>query len=143
MENKSVTMTVMLPYAADSVWRALTEKELMSQWLMLTDFEPIPSRTFKFYGKANRFWRGFVDCHVLEVRKPELLRISWQSVESQRPTEVRYDLREHGSTSELRVTHSGFDSTHGAFSGLLLRTMIRHGLRTELRKRLPLVLAKF
>jgi len=130
-----------LPYSAGKVWRALTEKELMSQWLMTTDFEPIPGRAFKLHGKANRFWRGFVDCRVLEVRKPELLRISWQSIESQRPTEVTYELLERGGGCELRVTHSGFDSTHGAFSGLVIRVLIRLGLHTELRKKLPLVLA--
>ncbi|MCP5426161.1 MAG: SRPBCC domain-containing protein [Gammaproteobacteria bacterium] len=122
------------------VWEAITDTRAISQWCMHTDFVPEVGRKFQYLAKPNLFWRGYVDCQVLTIEKPNLLRFSWQSVASHSPTVVTYRLEAVGSKTEFCVTHDGFDSTHGLFNGLFMRVMIGFGLKKEILERLPKVL---
>ena len=40
-------------------------------------FAPILGTRFKLIGKQNRFWRGYVDCEITEVREPKVKAYSW------------------------------------------------------------------
>lgn len=140
--SRSVSLSVVVPYAIEKVWQALTEKELLSEWLMPTDFEPLEGREFRFKGKPNRFWRGYVDCKVLKVSPYSLVQYSWQSVAAQTPTTITHAIERAGEGVKLTATHSGFDKTHGLFSGWLMRAMIRQGMKVEFKKKLPITLQK-
>lgn len=55
---KKIELNVTVPYPVETVWKALTTPELMSQWLMETDFQPEVGREFKLKGQPNKMWRG-------------------------------------------------------------------------------------
>ena len=130
----------LLVHPIELVWDALTKPQAIAQWCMETDFMPVLGHKFQFRGKKNRFWRGWVDCEVLEVVRSNRLCFSWQSMAHHSRTIVTYELGSESAGTRIRATHSGFDHTHGWFSGWLFRTMVKSGLKRELRDWLPQVL---
>lgn len=127
-----------LPYSLNKVWKALTEKDLLSQWLMQTDFEPIIGKKIRFTGQPNKFWRGYVDCVVTNIELEKLIEYKWQSNEKHTPTTIRHEISKNSNgTTHLIATHLGFNKSHGWFSGLFFRTMIRLGMKKEFLEKLP------
>jgi len=127
------------PHSPVKVWRALTDPELMALWGMRPEgFAPVEGTRYKLYGKPNRMWRGFIECEVLEVRAPELLRYSWVGNENAESTQVSYRLEARGGGTRLILEHSGFTGIGGfVFVNLLMRP----GIKRMLDKTFPPVLA--
>ena len=140
MKNVSIAVTV--PYAPSDVWKVLTDKGLISEWLMATNFEPVVGREFRFTGTPNRFWRGYVECKIFKIVPQSLLQYSWQSVSTQTPTMVTHAIEAAQDGTKITATHAGLDATHGIFSGLLMRLMIRHGMKVEFQNKLRATLKK-
>jgi uncharacterized protein YndB with AHSA1/START domain len=100
----SIVVECDLDESPEKVWRALTEPELMAQWLTSSDVdEPL---------KPN----ADIECEVIEAEPHRLLRYSWRGGENDRDgydctldTVVTFTLTETvtGGT-HLRVVHSGF-----------------------------------
>jgi uncharacterized protein YndB with AHSA1/START domain len=87
-ETKSISLEYDLPHPAVKVWRALTEPELLAEWLMATDMRPLtwtltptpsggtrltleqsgflPSNAFAF-GGARKGWQRMVGERLREV----------------------------------------------------------------------------
>ncbi len=61
-DTRSVVKERELKYSLEKVWRALTQKHLMEEWLMKSDFKPEVGHRFDF--EAD--W-GKVCCEVLAV----------------------------------------------------------------------------
>ena len=81
------------PHPPAKVWRALTEPDLIARWGMRPEgFAPLVGTRFRFVAKPNPGWRGFVECEVLEVRPPSLLRYSWVGNEKSPTTHVAFRL---------------------------------------------------
>jgi hypothetical protein len=78
---------------------------------------------FRFVAKPMPGWRGIVDCEVLEVTAPELLRYTWQGDEKGRPSYVAYRLEPHGSGTRFTWEHTGFTGLGGFFMCRLLRSV--------------------
>jgi uncharacterized protein YndB with AHSA1/START domain len=111
------------PHPPAKVWRALTDPELIALWSMRPEgYAPVVGTHYKMFGEPNRYWRGYVECEVLEVRPLELLRYSWVGNDEDKPTEVRYELETHGSGTRLTLVHSGFAGVRGfVFANLIMR----------------------
>ena len=65
----TIEVELFLPHATETVWRALTEPELISRWLMENDFEPEIGHQFQMRGipvPAVGF-SGIVASEVLEL----------------------------------------------------------------------------
>jgi len=60
------------------VWRALTEPELLAQWLMPSDIKPLVGHKFTFREQPRGDWDGIVYCEILEADPPRKLVYSWQ-----------------------------------------------------------------
>jgi uncharacterized protein YndB with AHSA1/START domain len=121
----------------ERVWRALTEPEAMSAWLMASDFRPQVGHKFRFRAKPQPGWRGIVDCEVLEVDPPRRLSYTWQGDENGRTTIVTWVLEAlPGGGTRLRLEHTGFRGLGGLFHKLLLGS----GWKGMLRSRLGTVL---
>jgi uncharacterized protein YndB with AHSA1/START domain len=72
--------------------------------------------------KPQPFWRGFVDCEVIEARAPWLLRYSWIGDEGERPTLVAYRLEPIAGGTRFTFDHTGFSGVGGwIVSGVLRR----------------------
>jgi len=138
---KKIEINVSVAYPIETVWQALTKPELMSQWIMETDFRPEVGRQFKFKGKKNKFWRGWTECKVIKIEPLKQLQFTWQNSEKQTPTLITYTLTKTDSGTNIQATNEGFDSTYGPFEGFFFRTMIKAGMKKEFSGKLPEVLA--
>ena len=60
--TRSVIVEKDFPHPPQKVWRALTESNLIEQWLMKNDFQPVAGHRFNL----SADW-GKVDCQVLAI----------------------------------------------------------------------------
>lgn len=114
--TNSVTLERTLPHPPEKVWRALTENHLLAQWLLATDFEPVPHRKFQFRSDPMPQWDGRIDCQVLTLDPPRSLSYTWTALGLD--SVVRFTLTPTDAGTHLRMEHSGFrpDQQH-AFKG--------------------------
>jgi uncharacterized protein YndB with AHSA1/START domain len=108
---ESVDVDYELAAATEIVWRALTESDLLSTWLMQNDFQPIVGHRFTFRAQPMPHWDGIVHCEVLEVNPPHRLSYSWRggAGDFALDTIVTWTLepRADGGTL-LHLEHAGF-----------------------------------
>jgi uncharacterized protein YndB with AHSA1/START domain len=126
------------PHPPAKVWRALTDPALIALWAMRPEgFAPVVGTRFKFVAKPQRGWRGFVECEVLEVREPSVLRYSWVSNKGQAPLQVTYTLTPYAGGTRLMVEHTGFKGVGGF---ILAKLMMGPGWKKMLSALIPAVL---
>ena len=94
------------------VWEYLTKPELLEQWLMKSDFQPIVGHKFRFIGGCNHDDKEAASCEVLEVSPYTQLAYSWQtnSLYDSKPfnSKVVWTLIPKENGTELRLVHDGF-----------------------------------
>ena len=97
-----------LRHAPEKVWRALSDPELLSQWLLpvvgLT-FEP--GHAFSFKAPPKPGWDGTVDCRLLEIEAHRKLSYTWV-VGDFIDTVVTFTLTPSESGTRLTLVQSGF-----------------------------------
>jgi uncharacterized protein YndB with AHSA1/START domain len=139
-ETKAISLEVELPHPPAKVWRALTEPELLKQWLMANDLRPVVGHQFRFKSAPTQWWDGIVNCEVLELELHKRLRYSWRSGPgpSGLDTEVTWTLvpTPSGGT-RLVLEHSGFRPTDAFASDGAGK-----GWKRMLNEALPAVLAE-
>jgi uncharacterized protein YndB with AHSA1/START domain len=119
MNDKStdaVIHEVEYPHPIATVWRAIAEREAISEWLMQTDFEPQVGKKFTFtdpdaqglHQAGGQGWSGVVECEVLEVDKPRRLSYTW-NYGTDLVTTVTFNLEPAGGGTRLRLEQTGFD----------------------------------
>jgi uncharacterized protein YndB with AHSA1/START domain len=98
---------VVLRHPVDVVWRALTEAESISDWLMATtDFEPRVGSRFRM--KTQRLSAsGWVEAEVIELEPLRRMVWAWSIEDGNAPTTVTFELRSDGEDTHLRLTHEG------------------------------------
>ena len=120
-ETQTIAFEYDLPHAPAKVWRALTEPELIAQWLMATDMRPLVGQSFTFTSQPTPWWDGIVNCEVQEVDLHKRLRYSWKSgtPPSGLDTVVTWTLTPTpAGGTRLSLVHSGFQpSQESAFDG--------------------------
>ena len=100
-ETLSVVVERELPHLPDKVWRALTQPQLLEEWLMTSDFKPVVGHRFRF--RAD--W-GAVDCRVLAVEPGKTLSYTWAAYGLE--TVVTWTLTPASGGTDLRMEQSGF-----------------------------------
>jgi len=127
------------PHPPAKVWRALTEPALIALWGMRPEgYSPVVGTRFRLVAKPNPGWRGFVECEVLAVREPSLLRYAWIGDDSGAVTYVTYALAPHAGGTRLTFEHTGFTGVGGF---LLAKLMMGPGWRKLFGTSFPAVLA--
>jgi uncharacterized protein YndB with AHSA1/START domain len=107
------------PHPQAIVWRALTDPELVPLWTSTgqggkpVGFSPVVGTRFKLVARPMPGWSGVVECEVLEVREPSLLRYSWQGDEGDDVTVVTYRLEPHENGTRFTWEHAGFTGLGG------------------------------
>jgi uncharacterized protein YndB with AHSA1/START domain len=71
----TIRLEHVFPHPPARVWRFLTDAELLSRWLMPTDFRPELGAAFTF--DAGQW--GITRCEVLAIEPERLLRYSWRN----------------------------------------------------------------
>lgn len=67
-----------LPHSPEKVWRALTEPELLAEWLLpVFDLKLESGAAFMFKTQAYPGWDGTVNCRFVEIEPQRKLRYTW------------------------------------------------------------------
>ena len=113
-ESKTLVIEHRLPHAQDKVWRALTQSELMADWLMPNDFEPVVGRAFTLRTDPNPHWNGVITGEVLAVEPMSRLVYKWYDMT------IAMTLTPEDGGVLLRLEQTGFandQAYHGARFG--------------------------
>jgi len=125
---RSIKLSLWYAYPPDQVWRAITEAEAVSQWLMPCDLLPEVGHRFTFKTKSYPGFDGTVYCEVLEVREFQYLSYSW-SAGSLRDTVVSFALNARDGGTQLDFVHEGFE---GFLNNLITRRILSAGWRKRI-----------
>jgi uncharacterized protein YndB with AHSA1/START domain len=100
-ETLSVVVEREEPFPSEKIWRALTQPQLIEEWLMKNDFKPIVNHRFQF--RAD--W-GSVDCQVLAVDANKTLSYTWAAMGLE--SVVTWALIPSNAGTRVRMEQSGF-----------------------------------
>lgn len=113
--QKEIKQTWQFNQSPREVWDYLTKPELIEQWLMKTDFQPIAGHKFcfSFTPKADSKYEGRVECEVLEIKPFTRLSYSWngRTLDKSRSfhSVVTWTLVSKGKGTELFLQHDGLE----------------------------------
>jgi uncharacterized protein YndB with AHSA1/START domain len=92
----------------EEVWHAITDSHMLTLWLMGNDFEArVGARFVLRQTDAAPWWRGWVECEVLELKEPTRMVWSWSDGSEDGPTWVVFELRREGEGTRLTLRHYG------------------------------------
>jgi uncharacterized protein YndB with AHSA1/START domain len=126
------------PHPPVKVWRAVTDPTLVPLWTATgaggrpEGFATVVGTKFRFIAKPKPGWNGVVDCEVLEVAEPSLLRYSWTDSAGGDVTQVEYRLEPHVGGTRFVYEHTGFTGVGGFFMVRLLGNVRRKMLSVGL-----------
>ena len=112
--TKTIHQKIFYPHPAAVVWEYLTTAELMAQWLMVNDFQPILGYDFQFKTKPipSLDLDGIMYCKVVEIVPFKKLSYTWKAGPGEGKisldTLVVWTLTEKDNGTELQLVHSGF-----------------------------------
>jgi len=110
-QTRSVVIERDLPHLPEKVWRALTEPQLIQEWLMNNDFQPLVDHRFKL----SADW-GSVDCQVVTIEANKTLAYTWDAYGLE--SVVTWTLTPSDAGTHLRMEQSGFrPDQQQAFNG--------------------------
>jgi uncharacterized protein YndB with AHSA1/START domain len=113
--QKEINQTWFFHHSPNEVWEYLTKPELIEQWLMKTDFQPIAGYKFRFTftAKPGSTYEGIVDCEVLEVKPFTKLSYTWNGATQNKSrnfnSTVVWTLVAKDNGTELQLQHNGFE----------------------------------
>ncbi|HTF17159.1 MAG TPA: SRPBCC domain-containing protein [Chryseolinea sp.] len=113
--KKQINHQFFYPYPPETVWEYLTKPELMEQWLMKNNFQPIAGVDFQFRISpiAKLDFDGIFYCTVLEVVPFKKLSYSWRGGPGDGKitldSVVVWTLKATDKGTELFLEHSGFE----------------------------------
>jgi uncharacterized protein YndB with AHSA1/START domain len=111
---KTIKHQFFFPHPAEMVWDYLTKPELMEQWLMKSDFQPIVGLDFQFRTNPvpSLDFDGIFYCKVLEIVPFKRLSYSWKCGPGDGritlDSVVLWKLEAKDKGTELFLEHSGF-----------------------------------
>jgi uncharacterized protein YndB with AHSA1/START domain len=110
-ETRSVVVEREIACPPEKIWRALTQPQLIEEWLMKNDFKPVVHHRFNL--RAD--W-GAVDCQVMAVEPNKTLSYTWAAYGLE--SVVTWTLTPTSTGTRLRMEQSGFRPGQGqAYQG--------------------------
>lgn len=110
-ETKSIVVERIMPHPPETIWRALTTSELIADWLMRNDFQPVVGHRFQFHATPVPGWSGVTNCEVIEADRPRRLAYRWgdgSESDSGLRTVVTWTLTPVESGVLVRMEQAGF-----------------------------------
>jgi uncharacterized protein YndB with AHSA1/START domain len=125
--SRTISHKFFFPHPPESVWDYLTKPELMEQWLMKNDFQPIVGMDFQFRTSPipSLDFDGIFYCKVMEIVPLKKLSYSWKSGPGEGKitldSVVTWTLRPKDKGTELFLEHTGFakDENLDFYNGLM------------------------
>jgi uncharacterized protein YndB with AHSA1/START domain len=105
-QTRSVVVEREIPFPPEKLWRALTQPHLIEEWLMKTDFKPVPGHKFKLSKTPKPEVNVVVDCEVLKVEPNRTLSYTWDAFGLE--SVVTFTLEPTPTGTRLRVEQAGF-----------------------------------
>src|SRR5438034_5186021 len=105
-ETLSVVIEREIPFPSEKIWRALTQPQLIEEWLMKNDFKPVAGHRFNLRRDPKPDVSVVVDCQVLEVEPNRTLSYTWSAYGLE--SVVTWTLTATSTGTHLRMEHSGF-----------------------------------
>jgi uncharacterized protein YndB with AHSA1/START domain len=107
-ETLAVVVEREFPHPPERLWRALTQPQLIAEWLMKNDFEAVLGHRFKLRGD----WGGVLDCEVLAVEPCRSLSYTWNYAHDDAAYDLKsvvtFTLTPTRTGTHLRMEQSGF-----------------------------------
>jgi uncharacterized protein YndB with AHSA1/START domain len=103
--SRTVVLEVVYPHPPERVWRALTNRDALAEWLLPNNFEPCPGHRFQFWSPPGPGSPGVIECEVVELDEPRRLSYTWQSEPDQPPTLVTWTLEPTNGGTRVRLEH--------------------------------------
>ena len=108
-QHESIAFEFDLGHPPEKVWRALTDAELLTEWLLpIAELHLEPGAAFTFESPPQPGWDGIVNCRLLEIEARR--KLSWTWVVGDIDTVVTFELTPTDSGTRLSVVQSGFKS---------------------------------
>jgi uncharacterized protein YndB with AHSA1/START domain len=104
--TRSLVIEREMAHPPERIWRALTQGELMKEWLLENDFQPVVGHKFSFRSQPMPQWNGIIDCEVLSLEPTSRLSYSWCTLGSK--SLVNWTLTPTKNGTRVRMEHSGF-----------------------------------
>lgn len=102
----------------EKVWEALTESNLLKEWIMDNNFKAEVGYNFEFTSEPNEWWDGIISGEVLVVEEPTKLEYKWISAGEE--TVVTWTLTQSTSKeTDLHFEMSGFSEETKARPGAI------------------------
>ncbi|CAL1517412.1 SRPBCC domain-containing protein [Chitinophaga sp. MM2321] len=124
--ERAIKHTWFYSHPPETVWDYLTKPELLSQWLMESNFQPIVGQKFQFNTKPKiKFgFDGRIYCEVLELIPYKRLSYSWKGgIGKENVTLdsiVTWTLTQKDNGTQLTLEHSGFRGMKNFISYLVM-----------------------
>lgn len=77
--NATLVVERVYHHSAEKIWRALTETELVDQWLVPGNFRATEGHHFTLKAPPVKQWDGLITGEVLTVQPPHLLAYTWKN----------------------------------------------------------------
>jgi len=129
---------VFYPHPPQRVWRAITNRKAMAEWLMENDFEPRVGHKFRFQHSTLPGLEGCIDCEVIELDEPRRLSFTWRDSLMLKPSIVVWTLAPVDGGTRLQLEHRGIaleillHPTEKFHEPSLQQQPMRHPLMSEL-----------
>lgn len=108
-QTESISFEFDLQHSPKKVWRALTDPELLSEWLLpVVGLELAPGAAFTFKTQPYPGWDGTVNCKMLEIEAHKKLSYAWVVGDMEIDTVVTFTLTPTASGTHLSLVQSGF-----------------------------------
>lgn len=109
--KRDVRLERTYPHPPELVWRALTDRDLLAQWLMPNDFRPEVGHRFTMTSDPQPGWDGVTQLEVLELDAPSRMKWAWRG--GPLDTTVTFVLEPailySRPATKLRLEHEGFE----------------------------------
>ena len=137
--TESLSLDFDLHHPPEKVWRALTEPELLAEWLLPVLDQRLalePGAAFTFKTQPYPGWDGTVNCRILEIEKHRKLSYAWTVPFLD--TVVTFTLTPTASGTQLSIVQSGFSPEQKReFGGARYGWKMMGGKLVDLLTRMP------
>ena len=115
-QTETISFEFDLAHPPEKVWRALTDPELLAEWLLpVLDLKLERGASFTFKTQAYPGWDGTVNCRFIEIEPLRKLSYAWTVPFLD--TVVTFTLSPTASGTRLSLVQSGFTTEQKRESG--------------------------
>src|SRR5579872_3672375 len=117
-DTRSVIVERDFPFPPEKIWRALTERHLIEEWLMENDFVSVVGHRFNLRRSPQPGMNIVVDCEVRIVEPNKTLSYTWDAMGL--ASVVTWTLTPIAAGTRLRMEQAGFRADQRqAFGGAM------------------------